>query len=210
MQEMKEVVDRLEEIERINTKLKKKDEDKFVWTKKGCETQFKFNNKVKDIAVDKMRVELRKHFKTLPPKIEELIKEGEKEIDDGNHKLKIANEFGFKAVEEFVKDDLARNDGEEKKLKRFRKEKKEREERLRGYHGGRGGRAGFRGQYSGYARGNQSSFVKDKKFVGGGSLGTSASSANGSTVKDLKCFQCQGYGHMARECTKAYVPRGRK
>ena len=104
MQEMKEVVDRLEEIERINTKLKKKDEDKFVWTKKGCETQFKFNNKVKDIAVDKMRVELRKHFKTLPPKIEELIKEGEKEIDDGNHKLKIANEFGFKAVEEFIKE----------------------------------------------------------------------------------------------------------
>ena len=210
MQEMKEVVDRLEEIERINTKLKKKDEDKFVWTKKGCETQFKFNNKVKDIAVDKMRVELRKHFKTLPPKIEELIKEGEKEIDDGNHKLKIANEFGFKAVEEFVKDELARDDKEEKKIKRFRKEKKEREERLRGYHGGRGGRGGFRGQYGGYAGGNRSGFVKDKKFVGGGSLGTFANGANGDKAKDVKCFQCQGYGHMARECTKAYVPRGRK
>ena len=213
MQEMKGILDRLEEIERVNIKLKKKDEEKFTWTKKGCETQFKFNNKVKDIAVDKMRVELRKHFKTLPPKIEELIKEGEKEIDDENHKLKIANDFGFKAVEEFVKDDLARNDEEGKKIKRFRKEKKEREERLRGYHGVRGGRGGFRGfgegrQYGGYAGGNRSGFVKDKKFVSGGSLGTFA--RDGDKAKDLKCFQCQGYGHMARECTKAYVPKGRK
>ena len=46
-----------------------------------------------------MRVELKKHFKNgLPEKIVELIKEGEKEIDDENHKFKIANEFGFKAV----------------------------------------------------------------------------------------------------------------
>ena len=95
---MQEILDRLGEVERVNTKLKKKDKDKFTFTKKGCENQFKFNNKVKDIAVDRMRVELRKHFKTLPPKIDELIKEGEKEIDDGNHKLKIANDYGFKAV----------------------------------------------------------------------------------------------------------------
>jgi len=160
-----------------------------------------------------MRVKLRKHFKTLPSKIEELIKEGEKEIEDENHKLKIANDFGFKAVEEFVKDDLARNDEEGKKIKRFRKEKKEREEKLRGYRGVRGGRGGFRGfgegrQYGGYVGGNRSSFVRDKKFVGGGSLGAFA--RDGDKSKDLKCFQCQGYGHMARECTEAYVPRGRK
>ena len=208
MQEMKGILDRLEEVERVNIKLKKKDEDKFVWTKKGCETQFKFNNKVKDIAVDKMRVELRKHFKTLPPKIEELIKEGEKEIDDGNHKLKIANDFGFKAVEEFVKDDLARNDEEGKKIKRFRKEKKEREEKLRSYRGVRGGRGGFRSfgegrQYGGYGGGNRSSFVEEAQKVGGSARDVDKS-------KDLKCFQCQGYGHMARECTKAYVPKGRK
>ena len=208
MQEMKEFMDRLEEVERVNIKLKKKDEDKFVWTKKGCETQFKFNNKVKDIAVDKMRVELRKHFKTLPPKIEELIKEGEKEIDDGNHKLKIANDFGFKAVEEFVKDDLARRDEEGKKIKRFRKEKKEREEKLRSYRGVRGGRGGVRSfgegrQYGGYGGGNRSSFVEEAQKVGG-------SARDADKSKDLKCFQCQGYGHMARECTKAYVPKGRK
>ena len=84
------------EIEMVGTKLKKKDEEKFTFTKKGCEDQFKFNNKVKDITIDRMRAELQKHFKTLPLKIDELIKEGEKVIDDGNHKLKIADEFGLK------------------------------------------------------------------------------------------------------------------
>ena len=122
---MQEVLDRLGEIERVSTKLKKKDEDKFTFTKKGCENQFKFNNKVKDITIDRMRAELQKHFKTLPLKIDELIKEGEKEIDDGNHKLKIADEYGFKAVEEFAKEELARNAEEEKKIKRFRKERGE-------------------------------------------------------------------------------------
>ena len=67
---MQEILDRLGEVERVNTKLKKKDEDNFTFTKKGCETQFKFNNKVKDIVVDRMRMELQKHFKTLPPKID--------------------------------------------------------------------------------------------------------------------------------------------
>ena len=84
------------EIEMVGTKLKEKDEEKFTFTKKGCENQFKFNNKVKDITIDRMRAELQKHFKTLPLKIDELIKEGEKVIDDGNHKLKIAEGFGFK------------------------------------------------------------------------------------------------------------------
>ena len=142
---MKEIAERLEEVERINSKLEKKEKDKeFKITKIGCENQFKFNNKIKEISGEKMRVELKKHFKNgLPPKVEELIKEGEKEIDYENHKLKIANEFGFKAVEDFVKEDLARDDKEEKKIKRLRKEK-EREEKARGYRSFRGGRGSFR------------------------------------------------------------------
>ena len=103
---MREILGRLGEVERVNTKPKKKDEDKFKFTKVGCENQFKFNNKIKDIAIDRMKVELQKHFRSLPSKIDELIKEGEKEIDDGNHKLKIANDYGFKAVKEFTKEEV--------------------------------------------------------------------------------------------------------
>ena len=207
---MQEILERLGEVERVNIKLEKKDEDKFTFTKKGCENQFKFNNKVKDIAIDRMRAELQKHFKTLPLKIDELIKEGEKEIEDGNHKLKIADDFGFKAVEEFAKEDLARNDEEEKKIKRFRKEKKEREEKARGYRGFRGGRSGFRGfgdGRQGYeSRGGWSSSYKDKKFDGGGAVRDS----DKAKTKDVRCYNCQGFGHMARDCSKPHVPKGRK
>ena len=75
---------------------------------------------------------MKKHFKNgLPDRVEELIKKGEKEIDDQNHKLKIADEFGFRALEDFNKEDLARDEKEEKKLKGLRKEKKEKEEKSR-------------------------------------------------------------------------------
>ncbi len=101
---MQNILQRIGEVERFNAKTKKKDEDDFTFTKKGCERQFKFNNKVKDITIDRMKVELSRHFRVLPPKIDDLIKEGEKEIDDGNHVLKVADNYGFKAAEEFVED----------------------------------------------------------------------------------------------------------
>ena len=207
---MQEIAERLEEVERINAKLEKKEKDKeFKFTKIGCENQFKFNNKVKEICGEKMRVELKKHFKDgLPQKIEELIKEGEKEIDDENHKLKIANEFGFKAVEEFVKEDLARDDKEEKKIKRLRKEKKEKDEKYRSSWVNRSGRGGFRGFKDG-PRGF-GTFSRDKKFEGEKGDKEEDKSKAGSFA-GVKCYNCQGFGHMARECKKPQgVAKGRK
>ena len=66
--------------------------------------------------------------KKLPKEVESLVKEVEEEIDEQNVKLKIADEFGFGAMEDFNKEDLARNKEEEKKIKVFRKEKKDREQ----------------------------------------------------------------------------------
>ena len=76
--------------------------------------------------------------------------------------MKIANEFGFKAVEEFTKEDLARDEKEEKKIKLLRKEKKEKEEKSRSYRGIRSGRDGYRSFKDGY-RGFGDTY-KDKKF----------------------------------------------
>ena len=54
-------------------------------------------------------------------------------LGEHNHKLKIADEFGFDGLETFSKEELARNDKEEKKIKAMRKEKKEKEEKLRAW-----------------------------------------------------------------------------
>ena len=55
---MQEIAERLEEVERINAKLEKKEKDKdFKFTKTGCENQYKFNNKIKEVCGEKMRVE---------------------------------------------------------------------------------------------------------------------------------------------------------
>ena len=84
--------------------------------------------------------------------------------------MKIAEEFGFKAVEEFAKEELARSVEEEKKIKRFRKEKKEREEKARGYRGFRGGRSGFRGfgdsRHEYESRRGWDGSYKDRRFDG--------------------------------------------
>ena len=196
---MQDIRHRLEEIERQNAKTKKKEEEDYTYSKKGCERQVKFNNKVKDIAIDQMRVELTKLLGVLPDKISDLIKKGEKELDDGNHVLKVADKFGFNAAEEFVKDELARNADEEKKIKRFRKEKKERQEKVRSYRGFRGGRGG----YGGFGSGRQG--FKGRQFNG-----AAKDSFDKSKSKDVRCFNCQGFGHMARDCTKAHVPKARK
>ena len=189
-------MERVEEAERLNAKLEVKEkEKKFKFSKTGCETQFKFNSKIKDLWGDELKVELKKHFKEgLPEKIEVLVKEAEKEIDDQNHKLKIADEFGFPALDDFTKEDLARDEKEEKKIKALRKEKKEREEKVKG----RGGVRGF--GYRGFGSRDRSSYSR-LGFVGGKKV------ADGFRSKgDIRCFSCQAVGHMARDCVK--LPSG--
>ena len=57
--------------------------------------------------------------------MEDLIKKGGKWIDDRNHS--IADEYGFEALEHFEKDDLARDEKEEKKLMKIKREQKEKQ-----------------------------------------------------------------------------------
>ena len=98
-------MERLVKAERVNARLEAKEEEgKFKFSKSGCETQFKFNIKMKDRFGDDLKTELEKHFKKeLPEKVESLVKEVKKEIEDQNLKLKVGDEFGFIAMEDFSK-----------------------------------------------------------------------------------------------------------
>ena len=127
--EMDSIMERLRKAEKVGDRLKAKEEDKdFKFSKPGCEKQFKFNIKMKDRFGVDLKTELEGCFeKKLPKEIESLVKEVEEVIDEQNVKLKIADEFGFGAMEDFNKEELARNKEEEKKIKVFRKEKKDRE-----------------------------------------------------------------------------------
>ena len=136
------VMERLVKAEKFNVKMEaKEEEEKFKFSKSGCKKQFKFNLKMKDRFVGDLKTELENCFdKVLPEGVESLVEEVEKVIDDQNLKLKIADEFGFDAMEEFSNEDLARNREEERKIKVFRKEKKAREQKTvkKGRASGRG------------------------------------------------------------------------
>ena len=91
--------------------VQKQEKNRLKHRRLGCERQYQFNEKMKDMFGDKLKNELKKHFKNgLPDKVEEIIKEDEKELDEHNHQLKIADEFGFKFLDDFFKEDLARDD----------------------------------------------------------------------------------------------------
>ena len=109
-------------------------------------------------------------------------------------------------MRDFIKEDLARDDKEEKKLKALRKEKKEREEKSRARRGG-----SYRSYGGGYrsvrdAFGGVSSSSPRKRF------GDKSSGKDGVKTKDkddTRCFNCQRFRPYARDCTKA-MSGGRK
>ena len=64
----------------------------------------------------KIRDEMEEAFSgRIPENLDDTIKEGEDLLEERLHTLKIADEFGWPAVRVFEKEDLARNDKEEKK-----------------------------------------------------------------------------------------------
>ena len=120
------ILERLVKAERFGLKMKVKasEDDKFEFkSESGFEKQFKFNLKLRDRFVGDLKSELESCFGKIPEKISSLMTEVEKVIEDRNLKLKIGEEFGIAAMEEFSEENLARNEGERKKLEVFRKEK---------------------------------------------------------------------------------------
>ena len=120
-----------------------------------------------------MRKVLRKLFSPaeIPSTITDQLSIGDRLVEDRIHLMKIADEYGWGAVVDFQKEELARTAEEERKIRRLRKakiaqakldkEKKEKEEAL-------------------------------KKRKEGGWRGNSA--------RDQVCYRCNKKGHIARTC----------
>ena len=133
--------------------------------------------------------------------MEEIIKRGEKKIEEQNHQLKIQDEFGSRGLEDFIKEELARDSKEENKLKALRKEKREREERsrVRSYRSFGGS---YRSIEDGFRSGDSSPLRKkfDDKSSGRDRVK--------DKDKDVRCYDCERFGHYARDCAKS-KSRGR-
>ena len=145
--EMSMILERLVKAEQFELKMKVKadEDDKFEFkSESGSKKQFKFNSRLKDGFVGDLKSELENCFGRVPEKVSSLIKEVERVIDDRNLKLKIGEEFGMAAMEEFAEEDLARNKEEGKKLEVFRKEREARELKTGVGARSRGFRRGFR------------------------------------------------------------------
>ena len=110
--------------------LERKGDNKWEYKSVGIKKQAEFNAEVKDWVVGSLRDELEKHFEVLPDCLEKVLKAGEFVLDERTHTLKLADEFGWSGLATFQKEELARNDKEEKRIMMLRKEKKEREQKL--------------------------------------------------------------------------------
>ena len=101
---------------------------------------------------------------------------------------------------------MARDEKEEKKITALRKEKKEKEEKIRSNRFNRRGKEGFWGfreSYRGFGDG-----FRDKKFD---DKGNNKEGDKFKNKDNIKCYNCQRFGHMARDCTKPQSGgRGRK
>ena len=181
--EMELIKKRLMRAEKFLVRLKAKEEDgKFKFSKTGCEKQFEFNIKMKDRFGIDLKTELESCFEEkLPAGVKSLVEEVEKEIDEQNVKLKVADEFGFEVMEDFSKEDLARNKEEERKIKIFRKEKRDREEKT----------------------------VKKIPFGVRGEVMSRRRKGYRKALYD-RCYSCFGVGHIAADCVRQGSGRGSK
>ena len=80
---------------------------------------------------DNLRIKLEAEVGFLSAGLQDAIKAGEKLLGDRFHLLKIADLYGWDAVEEFTATGLARNEMEEKKLKKIVKQNELKQEKVK-------------------------------------------------------------------------------
>ena len=102
-------------------RLERQKKDDYVFTNNGVAKQAKFITRVEDWVRDELQAKLEAEYGQLPKSLKDVISAGEKLLSERFHLLKIADRYGWEAVTEFTEVDLARNEVEEKKLRKIMK-----------------------------------------------------------------------------------------
>ena len=100
-------------------RLERHKKDEYVFTNNGVAKQAKFITTVEDWVHDELQAKLEAEYGQLPKSLKDVISAGEKLLSERFHLLKIADRYGWGAVTEFTEVELARNEVEEKKLKKI-------------------------------------------------------------------------------------------
>ena len=98
------------------------------WNSTANEKQYLHQMKLRHICVEDMRTVLETHFgsrQEVFEKIEEVVRKGEKEIDDRIKMLRMADKVSWLAVDKYVADLLYKDEENDKKWKAAVKEAKE-------------------------------------------------------------------------------------
>ena len=93
-----------------------------MFTNNGVAKQAKFLTTVQDWMHEELQMKLEAEYGRLPSSLKDVISAGENLLSERLHLLKIADRYGWAAVTEFTEVELARNEVEEKKLKKIMKD----------------------------------------------------------------------------------------
>jgi hypothetical protein len=122
---------RMKDLTQTVRKLERKQKDIYAFKNKGIEKQAVFVQEVGEWLEDTLRTKLETVVGLFPAGLKDVIKAGEKLLEDRLHLLKIADLYGWPAVAEFTATVLARNEVEEKKLKKIVKQNELKNEKVR-------------------------------------------------------------------------------
>ena len=147
------------------------------WSNNGIRKQAEWAMQVRDDQ-EELRASLQaKLGDEFSGSLKELVKAGEKRVNDRIHLLRIADKFGWAGANDFVEEELARDEKEEKKLKSIRKEFEAKKEK--------------KGQGSGKGKGN---FLYKKQVE------NYEDTRKPDNQGAKNCFECDRPGHLARDC----------
>ena len=181
------------------------------WKHKGNEKQYQFATEVRGIMVEDLRVALEDWFGknggVIPLSIEDVVRKGEKKLEERIKMLRLADKGGWDAVDAYVMEPVCEDDEDDRKWKRAVRQVKEDAENKRkktvwrglsGYRGGYGGYYGVsrRGGFGGYRRPAGMAYSGGRGFLGQG------------RKEDRSCHGCGQIGHLQKDCRSQQPRRG--